>query len=289
MIRPGSLPRVRDQIMRHLTPGHSMYDHLAVKYGDWAEVMRANLRISELYWSSAEMSALSVGASETLPETWWNVDARPAPCGLLVFDGGITTSLNWGDDSPVQVDAVAWGPGRGGCMITTWVDRGRATDALDRDGMELAVGEVPPLIPLGTFVIDTGRALVSADIDPEFTAVAGPVAAAWLLMQQPTLVDRIRQHADRDVRRSYARAGRGEPDITYVTLRRAYIPTEKPEYGTNPDGSRYYHRWITSGHWREQPYGPGRERRRRIWIPDHIKGPEGAPMLVKKRVNVWRR
>lgn len=287
MIRPGAMPRIRDQVARHFTPGHALHDEFAVKYDGWAETMRANLRIADLYWCSADMSALAFGASETLPESSWDTSSRPAPCGLMVFDGGISTH-NWSERLMVNVEAMTWGPGRGGCVLTSWASRQQIAAILAERGNELVTDEVPPLIPINAHTVPIDRPVRPEDLDPEIATLAPMLASAWLLMQQPTLVDRARQHADRDVRRSYARAGRGEPDITYVTLRRSYVPNESSETGTDSAGRRYHNRWITSGHWREQFY-PSRDTHERIWIPEHIKGPEGAPLLLKKRVNIWRR
>lgn len=38
-----------------------------------------------------------------------------------------------------------------------------------------------------------------------------------------------------------------------------------------------------------QPYGPGQSLRRQTWVPSHVKGPQGAPLLSTEKVNVWRR
>ncbi|SIF35524.1 hypothetical protein [Mycobacteroides abscessus] len=38
------------------------------------------------------------------------------------------------------------------------------------------------------------------------------------------------------------------------------------------------HRWVVRGHWRNQPCGPGRTLRRRIWIQSHVAGPADAPL-----------
>ncbi|GAA3032051.1 hypothetical protein GCM10017559_69080 [Streptosporangium longisporum] len=48
-------------------------------------------------------------------------------------------------------------------------------------------------------------------------------------------------------------------------------------------------RWVVSGHWLNQVHGPNRSLRRRQWVPSHTKGPDGAPLLITARVNVWRR
>jgi hypothetical protein len=45
-------------------------------------------------------------------------------------------------------------------------------------------------------------------------------------------------------------------------------------------------RWIVRGHWRNQPCGPSRSLRRRIWIDPFIKGPEDKPF--DERRTLWR-
>src|SRR5690606_14798930 len=41
--------------------------------------------------------------------------------------------------------------------------------------------------------------------------------------------------------------------------------------------------WVVRGDDRLQPYGPGRAKRRRIWIAPHWKGPERAPLKADAR------
>jgi hypothetical protein len=44
-------------------------------------------------------------------------------------------------------------------------------------------------------------------------------------------------------------------------------------------GRQLKHPSITRGHWRWQPYGPGRKKRKRIWIRPYIRGKElGGPV-----------
>jgi hypothetical protein len=127
-----------------------------------------------------------------------------------------------------------------------------------------------------------------ADIDPQLPQpVVAALASAWLLMQQPLLVDRTRERADKPTVRAYARDGLPSPEVTVVDLRRQYTPQDRdPDAGS---GRHYRHRWIVSGHWRNQPHGPGQSLRRQTWVPSHVKGPEGAPLLSTEKVNVWRR
>ncbi|MET7713716.1 hypothetical protein [Streptomyces sp. NPDC005407] len=118
--------------------------------------------------------------------------------------------------------------------------------------------------------------------------VVQALAAAWLLIQQPLLIDRTRERADKPTRRAHTRDGMPDPEVTIVDLRRQYVPQDQDPDGEG-DGRRYRHRWVVSGHWRDQAHGPDRSLRRKTWIPAHMKGPEGAPLLATEKVNVWRR
>lgn len=44
------------------------------------------------------------------------------------------------------------------------------------------------------------------------------------------------------------------------------------------------HRWVVRGHWRRQRVGPGRQEIRPTWIAPHVKGPDGAPLLMTEKV-----
>lgn len=43
------------------------------------------------------------------------------------------------------------------------------------------------------------------------------------------------------------------------------------------------HRWIVSGHWREQWYASLKEHRT-IWIPSYVKGPEEKPLVIRPTI-----
>lgn len=48
------------------------------------------------------------------------------------------------------------------------------------------------------------------------------------------------------------------------------------------------HRVITRGHWKRVAYGKGRSLRRVQWIMPYVRGPEGADLVVRPVVKVWR-
>ncbi len=130
-----------------------------------------------------------------------------------------------------------------------------------------------------------------ADLDEDTAAdrtLVSTVAAAWLLMEQPQLVDRTRLDADKQARATASRLGYTDPAVSIVDLRRQYVPDLREETGTE-GGRRYMHRWVVSGHWRNQRVGSGRAEVRRTWVTPYVKGPEGGELLLTEQVNVWRR
>lgn len=48
------------------------------------------------------------------------------------------------------------------------------------------------------------------------------------------------------------------------------------------------HRVITRGHWKRVAYGKDRSLRRVQWIMPYVRGPEGADLVVRPVVKVWR-
>ncbi|MFI6496939.1 hypothetical protein [Nonomuraea typhae] len=285
-ILPRTLPKVRDQVVRHLTdPAGSLPVTMDRHWGpDSARQAADHLDHAALYWATGDMTALAMSAGTSLTETRWATADRPSACGLIVWDGGIGSIDYRG--APVPISATTWGPLPGGCGIVLWIPRTHIA-APDQPVREA----IAPLIPCLRFVLP-----VTADPIPpeglpsaELAAITHALAASWLLMQQPKLVGRVTQRPDKAVRRSYGRAGRESPEVTVIDLRHLYVP-DSADAGEGQEGGRLYkHRWVVSGHWRDQPYGPNRQLRRRQWIPSYTKGPDGAPLLVTEKVNVWRR
>ncbi|WP_405749024.1 hypothetical protein OHA19_01130 [Streptomyces sp. NBC_00012] len=181
----------------------------------------------------------------------------------------------------IPVEACVWGPYEGGLLLWLLMSRSRLATEVARIGRyEVAEDAIPPLIPIcaATLPVTTEPAPL-AEVDPQLPQpVVAALAAAWLLMQQPQLVHRTRERADKPTARAYARDGLPAPEVSIVDLRRQYTPQDQDadEGGDSP--RRYRHRWVVSGHWR-----------RKTWVPAHMKGPDGAPLLATEKVNVWRR
>lgn len=108
----------------------------------------------------------------------------------------------------------------------------------------------------------------------------------FLLVKQRVAVTHP-QHPDRAGMRRWTAAGlipeMGTMQI--VTLRK-----ERPATEVDGDGDpvAWSHRWIVSGHWRNQWY-PTLSTHIPVWINSHVKGPEDRPLIVKDKVFVWKR
>lgn len=117
-------------------------------------------------------------------------------------------------------------------------------------------------------------------------------AAGWWKLIQTTfrlMQQRIAAHhperPDRPARREAKRVGlQGDRDIVVVRLRR-----ERSEHHGETGEANYSHRFIVSGHWRNQWYPSGHVHRQ-IWISPYVKGPEDAPLkMPPRKVYQWTR
>jgi hypothetical protein len=115
--------------------------------------------------------------------------------------------------------------------------------------------------------------------------VLKPIQVLWRLLAQQ-IVTRTAQRPTRHVRRRLAKAKMPERDIVVVRLRR---PKGDAPEGQEPRTVEWTHRWLVSGHWRQQWF-PSLSLHRQIWISPFVKGPEDKPLEVRKaRVFSWSR
>jgi hypothetical protein len=109
--------------------------------------------------------------------------------------------------------------------------------------------------------------------------------ATWLIMQQRVAIT-TREPLPRQLRRSFQRAGRPDPVVRTIDLRRTYRP-DTDQADLSP-GVAYRHQWPVAGHWHRYWY-PSRGEHGLVYVATYIKGPKGAPMIGGERVNVLRR
>lgn len=116
------------------------------------------------------------------------------------------------------------------------------------------------------------------------------VTALFTLLAEEGVASRTTAVAPRPVRRALARAGDKAPStVTVVNLRRPR-PVVHPDFVEAPPGATTRtHRWLVREHLRWQPVGHRRQERRLTVVHAHVKGPEGAPLVIKTKVNRWVR
>jgi hypothetical protein len=99
----------------------------------------------------------------------------------------------------------------------------------------------------------------------------------WRLAQQMLGV-RYHEPSPRPLRRSQERQGLTDSGVV-VRLRRPEHVSRHEDEGE----ARYSHRFIVSGHWRNQAV---RDGHRLTWIAPYVKGDPDLPLVVKQRVVV---
>jgi hypothetical protein len=287
------LPRVKRQTLRHLNdPTARVRAHTGEQNAEALDALATHLGAAELFWVQQDMAALSMHSGEQLAAARWATADRPSPCGLAYWQGGIGHMDAQGVQIPVE--ACVWGPHQGEMLLWLLMSRDRLTTEVREanPGVMLVAEEIPPLVPFYAATIPVTADPVSlADVHSNLPQpVVAALAASWLLMQQPVLVERTRERPDKPTARAFARDGLPAPEVTVVDLRRQYRPQDQDLNGET-SGRHYRYRWVVSGHWRTYKSERFSEELRdtKQWIPSHVKGPEGAPLLSTEKVNVWRR
>jgi hypothetical protein len=183
--------------------------------------------------------------------------------------------------------------GEPGVLVTLWTNNYDLARNWEAEG-EPGIAEV--MRGLGWLGYHDETVLPFGDIIDEMTDDAGnprpirndslrTLISTWLLMGQP-IVSSDPQPLSRQIRRGLERAGKPVPKVRVVKLRRAAEPHR--ESLDDITGRTYKHQWVVRGHWRNQYY-PSRNDHRPVYVPSHIKGPEGAPLLGGERVYDWSR
>lgn len=257
-----------------------------------------HLRAAELYWVSAEMTRVSLDASTDLPD-WTPAAALPAAVGLLVWEQGTpamparsvprehwpTSPLGVPVPPQMPIDAILWAQHGGRVHLTalTRVDRLRAlVPGADEQGVPRVT--LWPLVVVEPIVSD--EVITVGDMVGPGAGLVALLGATWIMMQQPTVATGRRVTPTQP---GAARLPGGQlSGVTIIDLRRLDVVRDDVP---DPDdaGRVYRHRWVVRGHWRQQAHGPHHSQRRPVWVPSHVKGPPGAPLLATEHVHVWRR
>lgn len=247
--------------------------------GDWGPVWR---RLMERAWGSADalstaplwwVSEAMEAAACDLARTGADADVVPATrTGLVAFQRDLPA---WASDGlPHRVRAIQW---------TSWdatrgdergLEVGVALYTADRDACAEAGGGIP-LAQIVTRADEPSRAATAAAVRV--------LRAMWLLSSQA-------EDAPAVGRAPGGPGSGGGPDPMARTVK-VLVLREARREPTGEAGPRRApgHRYVVRGFWRHQPCGPRLSERRLTWVGPYVRGPAGAPLVVRETVRVWRR
>lgn len=277
------------------------------------------------YWATSPMCALAGHAAQTIPAGAVDLspDTAPAPIGFLTYEAALAGEAclipSGFGATTVPVRAIFWStnPERQTVSITMSAHLTDIVDAYIAAKFPTAKsGMGPSAIPGVTLrehlartlvrdMVDHGplKAVASATLDYSgnpaggltgttedvAVAVAQHLSATWSLMQQPYVETDRSVLADREQQSAAYRHGESAPSVRIVELRRT--ATDHVD-ARNDDDRRivtWSRRWVVSGQWRNQTYGPGQALRRAVYADAFVKAPGNKPSVITPTVHVWRR
>lgn len=278
--------------------------HLSKVFAD--DVTRKLSASDQIWWVSPDMSALAWDTvlSGTMPEGIED-EPLPSPSGIMWLDGGVgpalltkrpldreffTTGVSHSD--PLTINAIIWFvPNRelSDAMkikygTTVFIQLSASPD-LVKDSTHWSDGVLSP-VDLGAAALLDHRVILHSPL--AVRAVSGKLVRTAIRLSRESVVGE--QQVERVITGGKKRKPVQIDDVYLAVLRRRRYASEAER---EQEAREYSHRWIVRGHMRNQPVGSrtieGGQRHERIWIAPYIKGPEGKPLIIKDRVQVWRR
>ena len=317
-IRPQSLPKVRDRLVRfwrnagrafvldlfatgagysvpgHMIPGAPLHAS-AVRTDDpaliseYTALMGNHVENGKLFWVDSEFSALAAHAARDLPDIRVLPTELPATDGLLIWQDPIAWIKSSETGIALPVTAASWGPIPGGVWTlfytpaeTVLIEAGRIRITEQQlQQLRERIGWFAPLHTGTGLAYDQSHETESDDIRKLLAAII----ATWILTTQPD-AEITDTQPDKATRKAYQRAKRPAPVVKLVRLRRKQQTRTETTAGKT---RTYTRRWWVAGFFRDQAYGPGRALRRRTYVRPHIKGPADAPLILTNKVNILGR
>jgi hypothetical protein len=261
------------------------------------------LQVADTYLVADQMMDLVLGAAVSLPSTSLSRLDLPSPFGFVVLPQPVPISVALQDvkphslkegDSFLSVDGYAWADhGEYVRVICFSVPKHQPQDfhdfiTLNDNEHHLLRGVLGErYLSSASWTLKYEEMLWFSDKDEALKVAQSYwdmeasrwLVAFWALCRQ-TFGEVTHASPDRASSRRWYRAFKAEPRVRVVKLRRHKGPSD------GHGDVEWHHRWIVRGHWRQQPYGPGRSLVKAVWIAPYVKGPEGAPLLSTDKVNV---
>lgn len=247
-----------------------------------AKYLRADVRQAGLWWVAPPMCALVDHAAKSMPPHRLHARDVPEPFGMVFFGSALDGIDSYGESEPMVVNAVSWGVrtllenGKQGIDITSWglavTTHGRIWTPMG--GPNWWLGGLP--------TATTGAPADARGSTAEASAYEDchRLAALWRLAASPGIATETTERLGRAAERRVERAGVDPSPLRVIRLRRLASSAPEYEHGTDVEWS---HRWMVSGHWRNQWY-PTLDDHRPVWISPYVKGPDHLPLVVKETV-----
>jgi hypothetical protein len=249
-------------------------------------------READSYFITEDMRDVCMAAAETMPPVRLRPDLLPSDYGMFYIQGALPV---------IDVHKLEYN-----IEVLLWIRNPKHLllfhfDATPRDllGRDLIRFKVPELsllhfnfYPWGSTPDEFADGATKYDYsnltDEEFEEVKGSELAvakfmlsSWSIMETHVSRKYVNQ-PDRAQRRRWKRRDLVPEDVTIITLRRI---AEHDRRADEPTPVNWSHRWWVNGHWRKNVRDPDRP----IWVNGHVKGPDDKPLIIKHRVNLFRR
>lgn len=249
------------------------------------------------YAVSTDIARLLREAEATLPDFNLHVEDVPNVAGFVFFEE--TQMFDDVKGRPLAVKAIGW-------QKTVARDVGGGDEVIDESSYKVYDGNHGIAFVLFTDGHDERDSMhdeLSSGLE-ELMQVSGGCPPLWGMAGgrhaygesaqdcigrimytffrfiQETWVDNRMVIADRHTAKR-VRKYRITPEVRVIQLREA--STAKPRYEDSGEEIHYSHRFIVSGHWRNQWY-PSQDRHAPKYIPSYIKGPDDKPLIIRDRV-----
>jgi hypothetical protein len=289
-LRPSTLPKVRDGLVRYWTGKFALGPPPRV-----ATVAGA-LTDAELFWVAPTFATLAVVSGQKLrPGAQLSARALPAAAGLLVWEAPVAP-MPHRPDGYADTIAASWAPRpEGGFYLTGYALAGQILPGIPVERLRADAGWLLPVhqpirvhfgrlgdAPQMRVIDDPDHRVDAAALGRYVASLLATLMATWLLMAQPGVAESAPVEVDRSIRKAYGRAGRPQPRVRLVDLRKR----PRTAAGTGKTFS-YSVQFIVSGYWRDtyagRPIDPP------TFVAPYLKGPEDAPFKMPgEKVNLLR-
>lgn len=279
-------------------PGSSMVledPQQALKFGsrakDFVRIDRSNAvaraRMSEVLWVEDVMAAIAVDAAQSLSSVPEEVieaslGEREIPAmGVVIFERGTGFYL------PIDIA----GGRHYHCEVIGYVKTSPFS------GSDFVLLNIAAPDKKGSSIYEFGSFYMLADVDLNTQKKLKNLVRATYLLMGDSAVARVgvetvgevtkRKHGKRKIIKA------GYP-VRTVQVGAHLLANSIPDHSAADEhepGEKKWtlkHRVITRGHWKRVAYGKGRSLRRVQWIMPYVRGPEGADLVVRPVVKVWR-